>query len=74
MFEEAPYFPYDYITSVVISLNPYIWKIVVDPRVDALRNKQKLTKKQESKLDFIAYTYYAASVSLLVYVTYLTMN
>lgn len=48
MFEEAPFFPYDYVTTLIISLNPFVWRKVIDPRVDALRNKEKLDKDYET--------------------------
>jgi len=47
MFDEAPTLPYDYIMSFIISLCPYIWRTVMDPRVEALKNKEKLSKEVE---------------------------
>ncbi len=34
--------PYDYVVSFILSLCPYIWRTVMDPRVQALQAKKKV--------------------------------
>jgi hypothetical protein len=41
MFNNAPMHPYDYVMSFIISLCPHMWRTVMDPRVDAIREKRK---------------------------------
>ena len=62
--------PYDYIVSYIISLCPYIWRSVMDPRVLALKNKVKISKEEEDKAHTKVVIYYSAFIAALFYITF----
>ncbi len=41
MFDDAPMLPYDYVMNIIISLCPYMWRTVMNPRVEAIQRKEK---------------------------------
>lgn len=38
--------PYDYVMCLIISFCPYIWRTVMDPRVEAVQQRKKSIDKQ----------------------------
>jgi hypothetical protein len=40
--DDTPMLPYDYVMSFILSLCPYIWRSVMDSRVEALYAKKKV--------------------------------
>jgi hypothetical protein len=62
--------PYDYVMSFIISLCPYIWHEVMDPRVEVLYLKKTIDPKIEEaakKKVFYYYLFVIVLVSNMVY-------
>jgi hypothetical protein len=70
MYDEAPMLPYDYIVSFIISICPYMWKSVMDKRVDALKNKENYPKEEENKAHVKVIIYYSCFIAALFYLTF----
>jgi hypothetical protein len=74
MFNNAPMHPYDYVQSFAISLCPYMWRTVMDPRVDAIREKKKgIDKKVKEQIKNKVKIYYlclVAVVSTMMYYSF----
>ena len=62
--------PYDYVMSFIISLCPYVWKKVMDPRVEAIALRKKhidpKLDKEAKRSVFIYYIFVIIIVTSMV--------
>ena len=52
-FDEAPYHPFEYLHSFVLSLCPPLWFYLINPRVDAINDLKLGKKDNKTCYDFI---------------------
>lgn len=66
--------PYDYVMNFMLSLCPYMWRTVMDPRVDSLREKRKgIDEKLEAEIEKKVKVYYQCLVILVSSLAFMSL-
>jgi hypothetical protein len=73
MIEDTPMLPYDYVMSFIISLCPYIWHTVMDPRVEALYMKKTIDPKIEEDAKKKVFYYYLCVIVVVTNMVYYSL-
>lgn len=73
-FVESPMLPYGYSVSLLLAINPPIWKRIIDPMAIATNKGEKITEEQKRDIDRCVIATLAVTSIIITYITFFVIG